>query len=128
MAAKLAMGGDLKRIKALLLADMVGNRQLRFRRDTDSTKWLTDLVWSAAARLGYSSVFANEEYSIGGDDHFSFMRRGVPAVDVIDFQIPYWHTPQDTLDKISARSLAIVGRSEERRVGKECRSRWSPYH
>ena len=109
MAAKLAMGGDLKRIKALLLADMVGNRQLRFRRDTDSTKWLTDLVWSAAARLGYSSVFANEEYSIGGDDHFSFMRRGVPAVDVIDFQIPYWHTPQDTLDKISARSLAIVG-------------------
>ncbi len=109
MAAKLAMGGDLKRIKALLLADMVGNRQLRFRRDTDSTKWLTDLVWSAAARLGYSSVFVNEEYSIGGDDHFSFMRRGVPAVDVIDFQIPYWHTPQDTLDKISARSLAIVG-------------------
>ncbi len=109
MAARLAASGDLKRVKALLLADMVGARELRFRRDSTSTKWLTDLVWSVAARLGYSHVFVNESIAIDGDDHHSFQKRGVAAVDVIDFEIPYWHTPQDTLDKVSARSLAIVG-------------------
>jgi len=112
MAARFAISGDLKRIRALLLADMVGGRNSRFRRDDSSTKWLTDLVWEVAARLGYSSLFLNERTGIGGDDHDSFTRRNVPAVDVIDLianEVPYWHTPQDTLDKISAKKLAIVG-------------------
>jgi hypothetical protein len=65
-------------------------------------------VWGTAARLGYAEIFVNESTPIE-DDHLSFLKRGVPCVDVIDLQIPYWHTPQDTLDKISAKNLAIVG-------------------
>jgi glutaminyl-peptide cyclotransferase len=111
MAAKLAVSGDLKKIRAFLLADLVGSKGLRFRRESASTRWLTDLVWEVAARLGYASVFLNEESPID-DDHQSFLKRGVPAADVIrccEQEIPYWHTPQDTLDKVSAKSLAITG-------------------
>jgi peptidase M28-like protein len=111
MAAKLAMKGDLPEIKAFLLADIVGNHPLRFLRDSDSTPALTDLVWKTAASLGYSSFFVNESTPIE-DDHLSFRKRGVPVVDVIDLieiQSTYWHTPQDTLDKVSAKSLAITG-------------------
>jgi glutaminyl-peptide cyclotransferase len=110
MAAKLAISGDLPKVKAFLLADIVGSHPLRFKRDSYSTKALTDLVWTTAARLGYQNIFVNEE-SGSEDDHQSFLKRGVPAVDVItDFSANgYWHTPQDTLDKISARSLAITG-------------------
>lgn len=108
MAAKMAATGDLKRVKALLLADIVGSKDLRIRRESYSTKWLTNLVWDTAKRLGYSNVFLNEQTPIE-DDHQSFLSRGVPSVDVIDLEIPYWHTTQDTLDKLSGRSLAIVG-------------------
>jgi glutaminyl-peptide cyclotransferase len=108
MSAKLAMSGDLAKVKAFLLADIVGSRTLRFKRESNSTKALTDLVWTTAARLGYSGVFVRDETPIE-DDHLSFLKRGVPCVDVIDLEIPYWHTPQDTLDKISSKSLAIVG-------------------
>jgi Zn-dependent M28 family amino/carboxypeptidase len=108
MAARLAMSGDLPKMKAVLLADMVGSRNLRFRREADSTKALTDLIWSTAARLGYSNIFVNES-SPTVDDHIVFLKRGVPAVDVINFEIPYWHTVEDTLDKVSAKSLAITG-------------------
>src|SRR3984893_9237882 len=108
MAAKLAMSGELHRILSVLLADMVGSRNLRFRREADSTKALTDLIWSTAARLGYSKIFVNES-SPTEDDHIIFLKRGVPAVDVINFEIPYWHTVKDTLDKVSAKSVAITG-------------------
>jgi glutaminyl-peptide cyclotransferase len=108
MAAKLAMSGDLKKIQAFLLADIVGSRTLRFKRELNSTKALTDQMWGTAARLGYSGVFVNEGMAIE-DDHLSFLKRGVPCVDVIDLEIPYWHTPQDTLDKVSAKSLVITG-------------------
>jgi glutaminyl-peptide cyclotransferase len=110
MAAKLAMSGDLRKIRAMLLADIVGSRNLRIPRESSSTKWLTDLVWGVAQRLGYMSSFLDQQSS-AQDDHDSFLKRGVPAVDVIsDFaNNGYWHTPQDTMDKISARSLAIVG-------------------
>ena len=108
MAAKLAVSGEGKRIKAMLLADLIGDRNLRIKRESNSTRWLTDLVWSTAARLGYQNVFVTEEMPIE-DDHLPFLRRNVPAADVIDLEEPYWHTPGDTLDKISARSLAIVG-------------------
>ena len=108
MAAKFAMSGDLPKIKAFLLADIVGSRLLRFKRELNSTKALTDMVWATAARLGYSAIFVNEAAAIE-DDHLSFLKRGVPSVDVIDLEIPYWHTPQDTIDKISSKSLAITG-------------------
>jgi glutaminyl-peptide cyclotransferase len=110
MAAKLAISGDLPKVKAFLLADIVGSHPLRFKRDSYSTKALTNLVWKTAARLGYQDIFVNEE-SASEDDHHSFLKRGVPSVDVItDFLATgYWHTPQDTLDKVSAKSLAITG-------------------
>jgi glutaminyl-peptide cyclotransferase len=113
MAARLSMSGDLSKIKAFLLADLVGGRTPHFKRDDTSTEWLNDFVWSLAAKLGYSSVFVEQRGNIGGDDHFSFTQRKVPSVDVIDLDtvndVPYWHTPEDTLDKISAKTLAIVG-------------------
>ena len=113
MAARLAASGDLSKVKAFILADIVGGRKPHFRKDPASTKWLVDLVWSAAAKLGYSNVFVNEPGGPGGDDHYSFTRRNVPSVDIIDLDtandVPYWHTTEDTLDKISARTLGIVG-------------------
>ena len=110
MAARLAASGDLKNIKALLLADIIGSRVPRIPREPDSTPYLVNLVWNNARRLGYSNVFLDEE-SEAQDDHDSFLKRGVPAVDIItDFKDNgYWHTPQDTLDKISAKTLATVG-------------------
>jgi hypothetical protein len=108
MAARLAASGDLGRVKAMLLADLVGNRNLRIKRESSSTRWLTDLVWSVARRLGYGGIFVSDTTEVK-DDHGSFLKRGVAATDVIDLEVPYWHTTADTLDKISARSLGFVG-------------------
>jgi Zn-dependent M28 family amino/carboxypeptidase len=110
MAAKMAISGDLPKIKAFLLADMVGSRSLRFKRDSNSTAALVDLVWNTAARLNYDTIFVRE-YTAVEDDHISFLKRRVPSVDVINMDImnSYWHTVDDTLDKISAKSLAITG-------------------
>jgi glutaminyl-peptide cyclotransferase len=111
MAASMALSGDLKHVKAMVLADMIGPSNLKIKRDTGSTPWLTDLIWATAARAGYGNVFVNETTTVGGDDHFSFIRRDVPGCDIIDFDVQptYWHTPDDTLDKVDPRSLAIVG-------------------
>jgi hypothetical protein len=112
MAAQLAQSGDLKNVKAFLLADLVGGRNSRFRRDPESTKWVVDLVWEVAARLGYSNVFLAESGGPGGDDHLSFTKRNVPSVDIIDLdlnEVPYWHTTKDTLGNISPKTLAITG-------------------
>lgn len=112
MAAQMAGSGDLPKVKAFILADIVGGRTPRFRRDPESTKWVVDLVWGVAKKLGYSDIFVNEVGGPGGDDHFSFTKRKVPSVDIIDLdprEVPYWHTPEDTMDKISPKTLAIVG-------------------
>lgn len=111
MAASMALSGDLERVKAMILADMIGPSDLKIKRDTNSTLWLTDLIWATAARLAYGNVFVNEGTVTSLDDHLSFIRRGVPGCDIIDFDVAqtYWHTPQDTLDKVDTRSLAIVG-------------------
>ena len=111
LAARLALSGELRRVKAMILVDMVGPTNPIYRREANSTGWLKDLIWSTAARLGYGNVFINDANSIE-DDHDPFLQRGVPAVDIIDFEstvLEYWHTPQDTLDKIDPRTLAITG-------------------
>jgi glutaminyl-peptide cyclotransferase len=95
-------------LKALVLLDMIGDRDLRVRRDANSTPWLVDIVWAAAAKLGHSGTFSNELTTIE-DDHVPFLRAGVPAVDIIDLDNPTWHTPQDTIEFVSARSLQTVG-------------------
>src|SRR6266481_3610662 len=97
MAARLATSGDLPKVKAFLLADIVGSGDLRIKRESYSTKWLTDLFWATAARLGYSGIFVPDETAVE-DDHQSFLKRNVPSVNIIDLEIPYWHTAQDTLD------------------------------
>ncbi len=110
LAARMALGGELPRVKAVVLADMIGDRNLHLKRDGNSTPWLVDLVWNTAKRLGYGNHFLDEPLPMQ-DDHIPFTRRHVPAVDLIDFESSdtFWHTPQDTLDKVSARSLAIIG-------------------
>jgi Zn-dependent M28 family amino/carboxypeptidase len=111
MAARLAVSGELKRVKAVVLADMIGDRDLHVRREGNSTRWLVDLIWSTAKRLGYGKEFLDDAQGPVGDDHDPFVGRGVSAVDLIDFESgsTFWHTPQDTLDKVAPRSLAIVG-------------------
>ncbi|MGA9730478.1 MAG: M28 family peptidase, partial [Candidatus Acidiferrales bacterium] len=112
LAARMALSGDLKRVKALILADMIGQYGLHIDRQSDSPRWLNDLVWKTADRLGYSNIFVSQETTTA-DDHDPFLQRGVPALDIIDLtdyiNEGYWHTPQDTLDKVSPRSVAIVG-------------------
>jgi glutaminyl-peptide cyclotransferase len=95
-------------VKAVVLADMIGDRDLNLRRESASTPWLTDIVWNSAKRLGYEKHFLPESQAIE-DDHVPFLRRGLPAVDLIDFDYAPWHTSADTLDKVSARSIGIVG-------------------
>jgi Zn-dependent M28 family amino/carboxypeptidase len=111
MAARLALSGDLPRVKAMILADMVGPTNPLYRRESNSTPWLTELVWSTAARLGYGKIFDNSMNAIE-DDHIPFLERGVAATDIIDFESPvmeYWHNSKDTLDKVDPRTLAITG-------------------
>jgi len=108
LAASLALSGDLRRVKAMILVDMVGPTNPIFKRESNSTPWLTDVLWSTAARLGYGNVFVSDRADIE-DDHLSFLKRDVPSVDIIDLEVPYWHTTQDTLDKVDPRTLAITG-------------------
>ena len=86
LAARMAVSGELERIRALILADMVGQYNLQIPRESGSTKWLSDLVWNTAARLGYKNIFLSREVGIE-DDHDPFLMRGVPAVDVIDYRL-----------------------------------------
>lgn len=112
LAEKWEKDGTLKKIKALMVMDMIGDADLDIQRDTNSTPWLLDLIYSAAEREGYQSHF----YALEGpmeDDHLPFVKRGVPSADVIDLDYGYnnvfHHTPQDTMDKLSPKSLEIVG-------------------
>jgi Zn-dependent M28 family amino/carboxypeptidase len=100
----------LASIKALILLDMVGDRNLLVKRDANSTPWLVDVLWDTAGRLGHRAAFSNELSAVE-DDHVPFLRAGVQAVDIIDLDnyAPYWHTAQDDLDHVSAKSLQIVG-------------------
>jgi glutaminyl-peptide cyclotransferase len=112
LAEKWEADGTLKKIKAFLLADMVGDSDLNIERDTNSTPWLEDVVYEAASRLGYQSHFFERTQAVS-DDHIPFVKRGVPCADFIDFTYGYndvfWHTTQDTVDKLSPKSLEIVG-------------------
>ena len=112
LADKWEKDGTLKKIKGLLVMDMIGDADLNIDRDTNSTPWLVDLVYEAAERSGAQSHFYARTGGIS-DDHLPFVKRGVPCVDVIDLDYGYnnvfHHTPQDTLDKLSPKSIEIVG-------------------
>jgi glutaminyl-peptide cyclotransferase len=100
--------GSLASAKALILIDMIGDRDLQIRRDSNSTAWLTNTIWDAARRQQLESTFIAETTAIE-DDHLPFLQAGVPAVDIIDLEYEPWHTAKDTLDAVSARSLQAVG-------------------
>jgi glutaminyl-peptide cyclotransferase len=112
LAEKWEADGTLKKIKAFLLADMIGDADLNIDRDENSTPWLEAVVLEAAKREGYQSHFFERDNKVS-DDHLPFMKRGVACADLIDFMYGYnnvfWHTPQDTVDKLSPQSIAIVG-------------------
>ena len=100
--------GSLASLKALLLIDMIGDRDLDIRRDTNSTPWLTNVIWETARRQNLDEYFLPESTRIE-DDHLPFLAAGVPSVDIIDLDYEAWHTAKDTLDAVSARSLQVVG-------------------
>ncbi len=100
----------------VVVVDMVGDagQQLYWEASSDPT--LKREIWALAAELGYRDVFTpTVRYNII-DDHRPFLQRGIPAVDVIDFDYPYWHTTGDTADKVSPESLERVGRVLEEMV------------
>jgi Zn-dependent M28 family amino/carboxypeptidase len=104
--------GTLKDIKGLILVDMIGDKTLAFKRESRSTPWLTDTIWAAARELKRPE-FQAESTPID-DDHLPFLAAGVPATDIIDLEYPdasarYWHSAEDTLDKVSPQSLQVVG-------------------
>jgi Zn-dependent M28 family amino/carboxypeptidase len=112
LAEKWEKDGTLKKIKALMVMDMIGDAELDIVRDSNSTPWLLDLIYAAAERLGYQSHFYASQGPIE-DDHLPFVKRGVPSADVIDLDYGYnnvfHHSPQDTMDKLNPKSLEIVG-------------------
>jgi Zn-dependent M28 family amino/carboxypeptidase len=112
LAAKWGRDGTLPKIKAFILADMIGDKDLDIQRESRSTGWLVDLVREAAHKYGYDHYFFQTEEAVD-DDHLAFVQRGVPSIDVIDLDYgpnnAYHHTDQDTMDKISAHSLTIDG-------------------
>ena len=105
--------GTLNQIGALVLVDMIGEKNPVFQREENSTPWLVDAVWSAARKLNRPE-FVSKSTPIS-DDHLPFLEAGIPAVDIIDLDYPdeetrrFWHTADDTIDKLAPESLKAVG-------------------
>jgi Zn-dependent M28 family amino/carboxypeptidase len=95
--------------RAVVIVDMIGDADLNIYLERNSNAAIRAEIWSTAEKLGYSKQFINQEKYSMEDDHTPFLEAGIPAVDLIDFDYPYWHTTQDTPDKISAKSLQAVG-------------------
>lgn len=105
--------GTLKEMGALVLVDMIGEKNPVFKREEASTPWLVDAIWSAARKLNRREFVA--DVTPISDDHLPFLEAGIPAADIIDLDYPddmtrrFWHTAEDTLDKCSPDSLKAVG-------------------
>ncbi len=102
--------GNLRKVGAMILLDLVGGKDLRIFREGNSTPWLNKIIWDQASRLGHERIFrASGRASPIDDDHIPFLRAGIPAVDLIDLTYAHWHKPTDTLDKLSGPNLEVVG-------------------
>lgn len=112
LARQWQQDGTIKRIKALINVDMIGDGDLLIVNEWNSTPALRKLLWETAGSLGLSRHFSTLEGAIE-DDHIPFLRAGAPAIDLIDFDYgpgnSWWHTEQDTIDKLSANSFQAVG-------------------
>ena len=108
MAENLAL-----RPEVVVVVDMVGDADQQIYYDKNSDPGWSQRIWAVAHRLGYGNHFLSlPKYGVV-DDHIPFAQKGIPAVDIIDFDYPYWHTTQDTIDKVSPTSLERVGRTLE---------------
>ncbi len=105
MASRLTVTPEM-----VVIADMIGDRDQQIYKEHNSTPELVEKIWGIAARLGYGNAFLPTAKWSMQDDHTPFLLRGIPAVDLIDFDYPYWHTTQDTADKVAPESLERVGR------------------
>lgn len=101
------------RPEAMVLLDMIGDADLQVYYEHNSTPWLRESIWQSAAELGYAQFIPTPKHAML-DDHTPFLEQGIPAVDLIDFDYPHWHTVGDTTDKVSAASLEAIGRTVER--------------
>ena len=98
----------LNDLKAMLLVDMIGDKNLNIKKEAQSTGWLKDIIWNTAQSMGYAREFPKEQIDVS-DDHIPYLKANIPSVDLIDFDYPCWHMACDTLDQVSAHSLKIVG-------------------
>ena len=112
MAAHWGENGE-RPLEAVVVVDMIGDRDQNIYYDRNSDPDLSQTLWEIADEQGYGDRFIPQYRYAILDDHVPFMRRGVTAVDIIDFDYPYWHTTEDTVDKVSAASLEAVGRTVE---------------
>ena len=94
---------------AVVIVDMVGDEDLNIHIERNSNSKITSEIWTQAAALGYQNIFLDSPKYDMIDDHIPFVEAGIPSVDLIDFDYPYWHTAADTTDKVSAHSLQVVG-------------------
>jgi Zn-dependent M28 family amino/carboxypeptidase len=95
--------------QAVVIVDMVGDADLNLYYELNSDETIRTEIWNTAAALGYGNIFIQTGKHSMLDDHTPFLEKGIPAVDIIDFDYPYWHTTEDTLDKVSTESLGAVG-------------------
>ena len=106
MASRLAI-----KPQAVVIVDMVGDAEQSIFFEKYSDRALSREIWDTAGNLGYGDTMIPEVRHRIGDDHLPFLRAGIRATDIIDFDYPYWHTTGDTLDKVSPGSLERVGRT-----------------
>lgn len=107
---QLTAKNEVENTDALILLDMMGYKKLELGRDPQSSRWLQDIIWETGRELGHGKIFVDREEGVGGDDHEPFIAAGIAAVDLIQLtSYPYWHKAEDTIDKISAQSMKIVG-------------------
>jgi glutaminyl-peptide cyclotransferase len=113
LASRWKKEGTVPRIKALILLDMIGDRDLDIFQETNSTPWLMELVWETARKINLQGILSDIRTSIE-DDHLPFLDAGIPSVDIIDLNYgphnSYHHTEADALDKVSPESMEKVGK------------------
>ena len=110
MVQQLITKNELKRVRAMILLDMMGSKNLRLDRPELSSRWLVDIVWQTAREAGYGKQFTDGREGVDDDDHKPFLKAGIDALDIIQLgTYDEWHTKDDTLDKISPKSLKAVG-------------------
>ncbi len=112
LAQKWQQDGTARKVKAFILLDMIGDKDLDIVRDTNSTPWLLDVIYHASEKFAYQSHFFHTENTIE-DDHLPFAKIGIPVADIIDLDYGYdnvfHHSVEDTVDKLSPQSLRIAG-------------------